>query len=627
MNYFQAENLSKSYAEKLLFENISFGIELGQKVALIARNGAGKTTLLNIMMNLDIPDSGQYTFRNGVTVAYLKQNPEFTPGHSVIETLLHGNNILTQTLRQYEEEVHLHEKNPDKADNKRLQALMTKMDELDAWNHEIKIRQIISKLKIEDLNQAVETLSGGQTKRVALARILIDEADFIILDEPTNHLDLEMIEWLEDYLARQKLTLLMVTHDRYFLDTVCNEILELEQGSIYRYKGNYAYFLEKKQERESAMLAETEKARNLLRKETEWMRRQPKARTTKSKARIDAYHHLKEAATLKTVDQPNEILMQSARMGKKILELQNIRKSFDNNLVIEDFSYIFKKKEKVGIVGMNGTGKSTLLNIITRNLNPDRGSVSTGDTIQFGYYHQDGLKIDENKKVIDVIKDIAESIKMGKDTWFPAAQFLHYFNFPYNTQNDFVRKLSGGEKRRLYLCTVLMKNPNFLILDEPTNDLDIATLNVLEDFLADFGGCLIVVTHDRYFLDNLVDHIFVFEGNGKIKDFPGNYTDYQLKKSQEKKQIRKEEKPVQSKPTSYTKPAEKKKLSYKEQKEFEALEAEIPMLEKQKAETLEQMNTGSLTPEKLNEVSELYARLEKELEEKEFRWLELSEWV
>ncbi len=473
----------------------------------------------------------------------------------------------------------------------------------------------------------METLSGGQTKRVALARILIDEADFIILDEPTNHLDLEMIEWLEDYLARQKLTLLMVTHDRYFLDTVCNEILELEQGNIYRYKGNYAYFLEKKQERESAMLAETEKARNLLRKETEWMRRQPKARTTKSKARIESYHQLKETATLKTVDQPNEILMQSARMGKKILELRNIRKSFDDKIVIEDFSYIFKKKEKVGIVGRNGTGKSTLLNIITRNLAPDHGTVTTGETIQFGYYHQDGMKIGENKKVIDVIKEIAESIRVGKDTWFSTAQFLHYFNFPYHAQNDFVRKLSGGEKRRLYLCTVLMKNPNFLILDEPTNDLDIVTLNVLEDFLADFGGCLIVVTHDRYFLDNLVDHIFVFEGNGKIKDFPGNYTDYQLKKSQQKKQEKKEEKPAQIKPEAGNKPAEKKKLSYKEQKEFEALEAEIPILEKQKAEVLEQMNSGSLSPEELQEVSELYARLEKELEEKEFRWLELSEWV
>ncbi len=627
MNYFQAENLSKSYAEKLLFENISFGIEQGQKVALIARNGAGKTTLLNIMMNLDIADAGQCTFRNDIMVAYLKQNPEFTAGHSVIETLLHGENKLTQTLREYEEELQLHEKHPERADPAKMQALSARMDELDAWNHEIKIRQIISKLKIEDLNQPVETLSGGQTKRVALARILIDEADFIILDEPTNHLDLEMIEWLEDYLARQKLTLLMVTHDRYFLDTVCNEILELENGNMYRYKGNYAYFLEKKQERESAMLAETEKARNLLRKETEWMRRQPKARTTKSKARIDAFYQLKEAATLKTTDQPNEILMQSARMGKKILELHNIRKSFDSKLVIEDFSYVFKKQEKVGVVGMNGTGKSTLLNIITRNLLPDRGTVTTGETVQFGYYHQDGLKIDENKKVIDVIKDIAESIKVGKDTWFSAAQFLHYFNFPYHAQHDFVRKLSGGEKRRLYLCTVLMKNPNFLILDEPTNDLDIATLNVLEDFLADFGGCLIVVTHDRYFLDNLVDHIFVFEGNGKIKDFPGNYTDYQLKKSQEKKQEKKEDKPAQSKPVANTRPTEKKKLTYKEQKEFEALEAEIPRLEKQKAEALEQMNSGSLTPEKLQEISELYAQLEKELEEKEFRWLELSEWV
>jgi ABC transport system ATP-binding/permease protein len=415
MNYFQADNLSKSYAEKLLFEKISFGIDQGQKVGLIARNGAGKTTLLNIMMQKDIPDSGSCNFRKEIRISYLDQDPNFAPEPSVIQTILNDNSPIISTLREYEKELKLIEKHHSDANSEKLQKLMGKMDELEAWNMEAKIRQILTQLKIDDLNQPMGELSGGQVKRVALAKILIDEADFIILDEPTNHLDLEMIEWLEDYLARQKLTLLMVTHDRYFLDTVCNEILELEQGNMYRYKGNYAYFLEKKQERESAMLAETEKARNLLRKETEWMRRQPKARTTKSKARIESYHQLKEAATLKTVEQPNEILMQSARMGKKILELHNIIKSFDDNLVIEDFSYVFKRKEKVGIVGMNGTGKSTLLNIITRNLPPDRGTVSTGETIQFGYYHQDGLKIDENKRVIDVIKDIAESIKMGKD--------------------------------------------------------------------------------------------------------------------------------------------------------------------------------------------------------------------
>jgi ABC transport system ATP-binding/permease protein len=626
MNYFQADNLSKAFAEKILFRNISFGIDQGQKVGLIARNGAGKTTLLNIMMQRDIPDWGNCNFRKDIRVAYLDQNPDFAPQPSVIETILNYNSPIISTVREYEKQVKLQELNPAQADNEQLQKLITRMDELNAWNMEAKIKQILSQLKIDNLTQPMGELSGGQIKRVALAKILIDEADFIILDEPTNHLDLQMVEWLDDYLARQKLTLLLVTHDRYFLDNVCNEILELENGNIYRYKGNYAYFLEKKQERENAQELQTEKARNLLKKETEWMRRQPKARTTKSKARIDAYHQLKEAASVQQIGQTKEIVMQVARLGKKILELDSISKKFDDKTIIDNFSYIFKKKEKTGIVGMNGTGKTTLLNIITQKLAPDSGTVTTGETIEFGYFTQDGIRVEENKKVIDVVKDIAESIKVGKDVSLTAAQFLQYFNFPFNVQNDFVRKLSGGEKRRLYLLTILMKNPNFLILDEPTNDLDIATLNVLEDFLTDFPGCLIVVSHDRYFLDNLVDHVLVFEGDGKIKDFPGNYTDYQEKKAADRQLERKEEKRNTNqveKPSS----TEKKKLSFKEQREFETLEKEIEKLELEKTVLLESLNSGTLTPEELLKASEDYARLGKTLEEKENRWLELSQWT
>ncbi len=626
MNYFQAENLSKSYAEKLLFKSITFGISQGQKTGLIARNGAGKTTLINIMMQKEIPDDGSCNFRKGIRVACLEQNPGFAPGPSVIDTILSDSSPLISTVREYEQEIALQQQQAQYANSQKLQHLVNRMDELNAWNLEAKIKQILTQLKIEDFNQPVGELSGGQVKRVALAKILVEEADFIILDEPTNHLDIEMIEWLQDYLARQKLTLLLVTHDRYFLDAVCSDILELEGGNLHPYKGNYAYYLEKKQEREAALEATTEKARNLLRKETEWMRRQPQARTTKSKARIDAYYKLKDTASAGPAGAQTEILMQAARMGKKILELDNISKKFDNKVVIRDFSYIFKKKEKVGIVGMNGTGKTTLLNIITQKLQSDSGTVSTGETIQFGYFTQDDLNVNPGKKVIEVIKDIAETIQVGKGIVLTASQFLFHFNFPYYTQNDFVGKLSGGEKRRLHLLTVLMKNPNFLILDEPTNDLDIHTLNVLEDFLENFPGCLIVVTHDRYFLDNLVDHIFVFEGEGMIRNFPGNYSDYRLKKLDEKQTIKTEEKPPLSRVTEKAEKP-KKKLSFKEQKEYEALENEIAAIENRNGQLLEKMNSGRLSPEEMLRTSEEYAQSLKILEEKENRWLELSEWM
>lgn len=625
MNYFQAENLTKIYADNILFENISFGIDQGQKVGFIASNGAGKSTLINIMTKRDIPDSGQCSFRNGVSIACLDQNPEFDPAATIYETLLADDTPLTRTIREYEELLRNQEKSPGTDNTALMQSLIIKMDELQAWDHEARIKQIISRLKLDNLDRLLGQLSGGQQKRVALAKILIENADFIILDEPTNHLDIEMIEWLEDYLSRQKLTLLMVTHDRYFLDKVCNEIIELDRGNLYRYKGNYAYFLEKKEERESAQQAETERARNLLRKETQWMRRQPQARTTKSKARIDAYYKLKEKASRKTEVQPNEIIIQPTRIGKKILELSHVSKQFDDKIIIKDFSYIFKKLEKVGIVGKNGTGKSTLLNIITQKILPDDGSVVLGETIKYGYFRQEGLQVDENKKVIEVITDIAETISIGKDLTYTAAQFLQYFNFPFNKQNDYVRKLSGGEKRRLYLVTVLMHNPNFLILDEPTNDLDIATLNVLEDFLSGFQGCLIVVSHDRYFLDNLVEHIFVFEGDGKIKNFPGNYTEYQIKKTEEELSDKKAERTLIKPVPAETR--EKTKLSYNEQKEYELLEKEIAALEKEKGSLLDKLNSGTQSADELQRISELFRETEKLLEIKENRWLALSEWA
>ncbi len=625
MSLFQAENISKSYGEKGLFEEISFSISQGQKVALIARNGAGKTTLLNIIAGVDQPDSGSCAFQSDLRLAYLNQEPEFDPGITISEALLSSDNELTNTIRAYEEFIHQTPNPEDPAQQKRLQKLIERMDALQAWDYESRVKQVLTKLKIGRLDAKAGTLSGGQTKRLALAKILIEEADFILLDEPTNHLDLDMIEWLEGYLSRKKLTLLVVTHDRYFLDAVCNEIIELENGQLHHYRGNYAYFLEKKQERLQADAAQSDKATNLLRKETEWMRRTPQARTTKSKARIDAFYDLEGKAGLAKEETMGKIYMDMARMGKKILEVSHIKKSYDELTVVDDFSYVFKKREKAGIVGPNGTGKSTLLNIITGKVKPDEGSVIKGETIKFGYYRQEGLRVDENKKVIEVIKDIAENITMGNGKVFSAAQFLHYFNFPFQVQNDRVEKLSGGEKRRLYLMTVLMKNPNFLILDEPTNDLDIDTLNILEEFLEDFPGCLLIVSHDRFFLDRLVDHLFVFEAPGKIKGFVGNYSAWRVKRQKEEASRKKTEKPKEtSKPT---KPREKKKLTFKEQKEFEALEKEIENLESEKEALLKKMNASGLPPDELVQISQRFSAVEKTLEEKSDRWLELSEWV
>jgi ABC transport system ATP-binding/permease protein len=624
VNYFQAEQISKAYGEKVLFENISFSLSRGDKVGLIARNGTGKTTLLHIIAGLDQPDTGSCSYRNDLRIACLPQDPVFDPDHTVAQALLHDDNEMTRTIRQYEELVHKPKDQADASHAKQLQQVMERMDALQAWDFETRINQVLSQLKIGDITARVSQLSGGQVKRLALAQILVGDADLILLDEPTNHLDVEMIEWLENYLARKNATLLLVTHDRYFLDAVCTEIIELENGNLYNYRGNYTYFLEKKQERMESDASQAEKAGNLLRKETEWMRRTPQARTTKSKARIDAFYVLKDKATLNQQTETGAIKMEMARLGKKILELEGIRKSFDDLTVVNDFSYVFKRGERAGIVGPNGTGKSTLLNLITGALQPDKGNITTGETIRFGYYRQEGLQVDDNKKVIEVITDIAEHIKMGKGRSFTAAQFLYYFNFPYATQNNLVGKLSGGEKRRLYLMTVLMRNPNFLILDEPTNDLDIATLNVLEDFLENFEGCLLIVSHDRYFLDKLVDHVFVFGQHGHIKDFPGNYSEYRLQKSAAIKEEKKAEKPAAvAKPAE--KPREKTKLTYKEQKEFEALEHDIGQLELQKQQLLEKLNSGNLSPGELLEVSQQYSQTEQAIDAKTERWIELSE--
>jgi ABC transport system ATP-binding/permease protein len=633
VNYFQAEKISKSYGEKVLFQQISFSVSQGEKLGLIARNGSGKTTLLNIIAGLDQPDQGKCSYKKDLRLAYLRQEPDFDPDDTVSEAILYSDNVLTRTVREYEEFL---QAAGSSLDEKALQSIIERMDALEAWDFEQRIKQILTRLKIGDLKARVGDLSGGQQKRLALAKILIEEADFILLDEPTNHLDIDMIEWLEGYLGRQKLTLLVVTHDRYFLDSVCHGILELDAGNIYTCNGNYAYFLEKKQERMQEQAARSEKAMNLLRKEQDWMRRSPPARTTKSKARIDAYYGLKEQAGGHTEPLPGEIKLEMARLGKKILELQGLEKSFGPVKVLHNFSHVFKKGERIGIAGPNGSGKTSLLNIITGSLQPDMGSVTTGDTITFGFYRQEGLQVNEGKKVIEVISDIAESIDLGNGKAFTAAQMLHYFNFPYQVQNDLVGKLSGGEKRRLYLITVLMKKPNFLILDEPTNDLDIETLNVLEDFLVGFPGCLLMVSHDRYFLDRLVDHLFIFGWDGRVKGFTGNYTAYRLKREVEEASRGREGKTREKRPGAKAEPAkstqgtersrEKRKRSYKEQQEYMLLEREIEALEREKDTLLDRMNSGSLPPEEMLKASQRFEQITTELERKGDRWLELSEW-
>ena len=614
--FLQVENLTRVYGEKILYRDISFSVSDGQRIALIARNGSGKTTLLNTIAGLEGTDYGTLTLFPDIKIGYLSQDPVLSETNTVFEEVYHSANEILPVILDYEKAL-------EHKDKKALQQAMEKMDAANGWEYETRIRQILSTFKIVDMEQRINELSGGQRKRVALAKTLITEPDFLILDEPTNHLDIEMIEWLESYLSRNGVTLLMVTHDRYFLDRVCNEIIELENGSIYRYKGNYSYFLEQQALRKEIAGKETEKARNLLRKEQEWMNRMPKARTTKSKARIESYYELKENAAGKSKEEELKLNIQGSRLGNKILEVKNVTFRWEDLPIMDSFSYIFKKNEKVGIIGKNGTGKTTFLDVLTGNLRPWKGHVDPGETVKFGYYRQEGLTFKEQARVIDVVRDIADVVMMGNGESITASAFLNYFLFPYPMQQQYVYKLSGGEKRRLYLVTVLMQQPNFLVMDEPTNDLDILTLNVLEEYLASFRGCVLVVTHDRYFLDKIVDHLFVFEGQGVIKDFPGNYSIW--KDAVEKREQKVKAAVLSASPKEKTRPEKKKGLTYKEKKELEQLENDLESLEKEKRHIESEFESGAFSGNELIERSERLSQVLSAIETKSDRWLELSE--
>ncbi|MFT4070685.1 MAG: ABC-F family ATP-binding cassette domain-containing protein [Dysgonamonadaceae bacterium] len=622
--YLQVEGLTKSFGDLVLFKNISFGIGEGQRIGLIAKNGSGKTTLLNILSGKESYDDGKITFRKDLRVAYLEQDPYFPEELTVLEACFYHGNEITEIISRYEKIIAAGETNE-------LDEVLHQMDALKAWDYEQRIKQILSQLKITDFEQQIKTLSGGQLKRVALANVLITEPDLIILDEPTNHLDLDMTEWLEGHLSRSKLSLLMVTHDRYFLDRVCSEIFEIDQQQLFQYKGNYSYFLEKREQRISAQGAEIDRANNLLRKELEWMRRQPQARATKAKYRIDAFYDLEKKA--KQASQQGEVRleMKGSYIGNKIFEMNHVYKSFGDKKIVEDFSYTFARYEKMGIVGNNGTGKSTFIKMLIGEAMPDKGEIEIGETVNFGYYSQDGLEFDEQMKVIDVVQDIAEVVDLGNGNRLTASQFLQHFLFSPEKQHSFVYKLSGGERRRLYLCTVLMRTPNFLVLDEPTNDLDIMTLNILEEYLQSFKGCVIVVSHDRYFMDKVVDHLLAFRGNADIKDFPGNYTQYRFWKEEEDREQKRQEQAAKISEIKSVhveaKPVEKKKLSFKEKREFETLDVEIPQLEERKAQLEAEMSTGQLSSEDLLAKSNEISRLLDEIDEKTLRWMELSEWI
>jgi len=616
-NFLSVENLTCNYGEMVLFENISFGVSEGQKVALIARNGAGKTSLFNIITGYATANDGIVSFRKGIEVGYLAQEPELNPEHTIIEELFNSRSEVAQTVKLYEAAL-------DEGRTDDLSELAEKMDRLNAWDYENRIHQIFGHLKIHHLNQKINELSGGQRKRVALAKVLIGEPDFLFLDEPTNHLDLSMIEWLEQYLGKSRSTLLMITHDRYFLDRVCNHIIEIDNQSLYQYQGNYSYYLEKREERIASKSLEIEKARNLMKKEQDWMSRQPQARGTKAKYRIDAFYDLKDVAGQKLDNRDMDLTIKGARLGNKILEIYNVSKGYDQLKLITDFSYKFMPGEKIGIIGQNGTGKTTFLKLITGALAPDKGRVEIGETVVMGYYKQEGLVIDDDKRVIDVITDIADNISLGEGQSMSATQFLRHFLFPSEMHYSLVRKLSGGERKRLHLMTVLMKNPNFLILDEPTNDLDIFTLGVLEDYLKRFAGCVIVVSHDRFFMDNVVDHVFAFQGDGVMKDFPGNYTEYTVQRAKLEKQAQ-VQKPAQVTKKPEPVKAAVRKLTYKEKQEIEQIEKEMTQLEKEKTTINAQLSLGTLNSEELVKHSNRIGEVMSRLDDLEMRWLELSE--
>lgn len=636
MNYLSAENIAKSFGDQWLFKNINFGISRGDKVALIGTNGTGKTTFLNILTGKIPADEGEVSIRKDIRVGYLDQSPAFDESLSVIDVIFSSNNPVAQVVKRYE-----HAIETDNHDE--LAEVMEDMDKFNAWDFEYRTKEILGRLGIHHTENLFGTLSGGQRKRVAMAKVLLEDPDLLILDEPTNHLDLDTVEWLENYLNTSNTTLLVVTHDRYFLDTVCNQMLELDHGSAYPYKGNYTYFLEKKAEREEMEAAGIDKARNLMRKELDWIRRQPKARGTKAKYRVDAFEELKEKASQKKFDTQMELNVRTSRLGSKIIELENVSKGFGERQLIKNFEYTFRKGDRIGIVGQNGMGKSTLLNMITGELMPDKGQIVKGETVQFGYYKQSDLVFNENQRVIDIVKDVAEVVQLGTGETVTVGHLLQAFLFSPSKQYDFISKLSGGEKRRLQLLLILIKQPNFLILDEPTNDLDIASLNVLEEFLLNFPGCLVIVSHDRYFLDRLVQHIFVFEGEGKISDFPGNYTElreYQDEQEAEKKAsggnanagksntthviqpVKETAAPVAPTPVAAANP--KRKLSYKEQKEMEQLEADIAKMEEQKTVLVAKLHAGGSHAE-LAQWSKQIEELTESQADKEMRWLELSE--
>jgi ATP-binding cassette subfamily F protein uup len=617
VNYLSVENISKSYGERILFQDISFGINKDQKVAFVAKNGTGKTSILNIIAGLDVPDSGQIVTRKDVSIAYLAQNDILNPDLTIEETIFATDNIILSVINKYEKAL----KNLD--DTEAYQNAFELMEQYNAWDFETQYTQILSKLKLDDLTLKISTLSGGQKKRLSLAIVLISKPDFLILDEPTNHLDLEMIEWLESFFAKEKITLFMVTHDRYFLERVCNEILELDEGKIYRYKGNYSYYLEKKEERIQLEQVTTDKAKNLFKKELDWMRRQPKARTTKSKSRIDDFYQIKEKASQRRLDHKVQLEINMERLGSKVLELHKLFKSYGDKKILDGFDYIFKRGERIGIIGKNGTGKSSFLNIITQENEVDGGKVVVGETVKFGYYTQSGINIKEGQKVIEVVKEFGEFIPLTKGRKISASQLLERFLFDKKKQYDFVEKLSGGEQKRLYLCAVLIQNPNFLILDEPTNDLDVVTLNVLENFLLDYPGNLLVVSHDRYFMDKIVDALFVFRGEGIVENFPGNYSDFRAYDSSDSDENI-DDKPVEIVVEKTETKATKNPLTFNEKREFGALEVEIERLQKRKAIIENQFLNLEIATDDISKKSKELQEIINEIEVKEERWFELS---
>lgn len=622
MNYLNLEDVSKMYGEKVLFDRISMQVNQGQKIALVAKNGSGKTTLLRVIAGQEAPEgeAAKVYLHRDVRIGFLHQDPDFFEQHTVLEAVLDSDNAMIKAVREYEYAMLF----PN--DTEAMHQAMAKMDDLKAWDFDARIREVLTKLEVRDFNQPVGQLSGGQKKRLALAKLIIEEPEFLILDEPTNHLDLDMIEWLEEYLKQPKITLFMVTHDRYFLERVCNIIVELDYGKLYRYIGNYSAFLEKKTTRHDIEATEAEKNKKLLKRELDWVRRMPKARSTKAKSRVNAFEDLREEVSQQRTSEEMKIEIKGQRLGKKILEAHNISKAYDDLVLIDGFSYKFKKKERAGIVGPNGTGKTTFLKMLTQGLRPDTGKVVVGENTVFGYYTQDGIQLQADKRVIDVVQDIAEFIPMEKGQKLTAPQLLERFLFSRKQQQVYVSQLSGGERRRLYLLTVLMRNPNFLILDEPTNDLDIVTLNVLEDFLLEFPGCLLIVTHDRYFMDKIVDHLFIFEGEGQIRDFNGNYTEYRALKKEEEREQKRLDRAAEGEAKRVEKPQpQASALSQDDRKALKRLEKQVLKLEERKAELTAAFDNAALSAEQITDLSKELAAVNEELEEKEMAWMELAE--